>query len=251
MPPLGKLLLDLDQVAGNPVPGVPLSLDIANVLAGCSFFSQVDSASRKRLIRMAVPREFKKGEVIFREGDAAPGIFIVGRGLVRIYKLAATGKEHVLHLAGPGMTFAEVAVFGGFPCPATAEAVEDTECVLLPAEPLSKALREDHRLCLQILSSMAMWVRSLVSLLEDIVLRDAVGRVAGYLLQVHSQQGATISLPALKKHIASHLNLTSETLSRTLRQLREDKLITETQNGLVIEDVKGLQRIAEGFYPQL
>jgi hypothetical protein len=103
MPPLGELLLDLDQVAGNPVPGVPLSLDIANVLAGCSFFSQVDSASRKRLIRMAVPREFRKGEVIFREGDSAPGIFIVTKGLVRIYKLAATGKEHVLHLAGPGM----------------------------------------------------------------------------------------------------------------------------------------------------
>jgi CRP-like cAMP-binding protein len=228
-----------------------VSLDIAGVLAKCSFFSRVDGTSRKRLIRMALPRAFRKGEVIFREGDPAPGIYIVGEGLVRIYKLAATGKEHVLHLAGPGMTFAEVAVFGGFPCPATAEAVEDAACILLPANPLRTTLQEDHRLCLQILSSMAMWVRSLVSLLEGIVLRDAAGRVASYLLQVHSQQGATIALPGLKKHVASHLNLTSETLSRTLRQLRDDNLIVETQNGLVIEDVKGLQRIAEGFYPQL
>lgn len=228
-----------------------MSLDIAGVLANCSFFSRVDGTSRKRLVRMALLREFRKGEVIFREGDPARGIFIVVEGLVRIYKLAATGKEHVLHLAGPGMTFAEVAVFGGFPCPATAEAVEDTACVLLPAEPLGGALQEDHRLCLQILSSMAMWVRSLVSLLEGIVLRDAVGRVAGYLLQVQSQQGTNIALPGLKKHIASHLNLTSETLSRTLRQLRDDKLIAETLHGLVIEDEKGLQRIAEGFYPQI
>ena len=224
---------------------------MASVLAKCSFLSQVDGRSRKRLALMAVPRQFRKGEVIFREGDTPPGIFIVGEGLVRIYKLAATGKEHVLHLAGPGMTFAEVAVFGGFPCPAIAEAVEDSACVLLPAEPLASALQEDHRLCLQILSGMAMWVRSLVSLLEGIVLRDAAGRVAGYLLQVHSQQGETIALPGLKKHIASHLNLTSETLSRTLRQLRDDKLITEVQNGLVIEDLKGLQRIAEGFYPRI
>jgi len=228
-----------------------LPFDIGDVLATCSFFSRVHSPSRKRLVRMAVRREFAKGEVIFREGDAAPGIFIVAQGLVRIYKLAATGKEHVLHLAGPGMTFAEVAVFGGFACPATAEAIEDTVCVLLPAEPLGAALRGDHRLCLQILSGMALWVRSLVSLLEGIVLRDAAGRVAGYLLQLHSQQGAAIALPGLKKHIASHLNLTSETLSRTLRQLRDDKLITEKRNGLVIEDVKGLQRIAEGFYPRI
>ncbi|HXZ43569.1 MAG TPA: cyclic nucleotide-binding domain-containing protein, partial [archaeon] len=119
-----------------------MSLDIAGVLANCSFFSRVHGASRKRLVRMALPRAFKKGEVIFREGDPAPGIYIVGEGLVRIYKLAATGKEHVLHLAGPGMTFAEVAVFGGFPCPATAEAVEDTACILLPADPLRATLQE-------------------------------------------------------------------------------------------------------------
>jgi CRP/FNR family transcriptional regulator len=98
---------------------------------------------------------------------------------------------------------------------------------------------------------MGMWVKSLVSLLEDIVLRDAAGRVAGYLLQAHTDQEGTVALPGLKKHVASHLNLTSETLSRTLRQLREERLISETAEGLVIRDVRGLQRIAEGFFPRL
>jgi CRP/FNR family transcriptional regulator, dissimilatory nitrate respiration regulator len=226
-------------------------LEIADTLAACSFFSQVDGQSRKRLVRMAVRREYGKGETVFREGDAAPGVFVVASGLVRVFKLAPSGKEHVLHLAGPGMTFAEVAVLGNFPCPAFAEALEETTCVLLPVEPFMRALSEDHRLSLQILSSMAMWVKSLVSLLEDIVLRDAAGRVAGYLLQAQGEQGTAISLPSLKKHIASHLNLTSETLSRTLRQLRDERLISETDSGLVIHDVPGLQRIAEGFFPRI
>ncbi|MCX5734411.1 MAG: Crp/Fnr family transcriptional regulator [candidate division NC10 bacterium] len=226
-------------------------MNIADVLASCSFFSHVDDASRKRLARMAVHRDFKKGEVIFRDGEPAPGVFIVASGLVRVYKLAPTGKEHVLHLASPGMTFAEVAVLGDFPCPAFAEALEETACVLLPVKPFTKALREDHRLCLQILSGMAMWVKSLVSLLEGIVLRDALSRVAGYLLQAQADQGAVISLPGLKRHVASHLNLTSETLSRTLRQLREEGLISEGENGLVIKDVKGLERLSEGYYPRI
>jgi CRP/FNR family transcriptional regulator, dissimilatory nitrate respiration regulator len=226
-------------------------VDIVEALAACSFISQVDGPSRKRLIRMAVRREYQKGEVIFRDGDTAPGVFIVASGLVRVYKLAPSGKEHVLHLAGPGMTFAEVAVLGDFPCPAFAEALEATDCVLLPAAPFMHALQEDHRLSLQILSSMGMWVKSLVSLLEDIVLRDAAGRVAGYLLQSQTDQEGAIALPGLKKHVASHLNLTSETLSRTLRQLREERLISETAEGLVIHDVRGLQRIAEGFFPRL
>lgn len=224
---------------------------VANILAACSFFSQVDEGSQARLIRMAVLRKFKKGEVIFREGDAVPGVFIVAGGLVRIYKVAPSGKEHVLHLAGPGMTFAEVAVLGDFPCPAFAEAIEPTTCVLLPVGPFTQALREDHRLCLQILSSMAMWVRSLVSLLEGIALRDAAGRVAGYLLQVQSEPGAVMSLPGLKKHIASHLNLTSETLSRTLRQLREEGLISEKDGSVVIQDPAGLRRISGGYFPRI
>jgi len=226
-------------------------VEIAETLGSCAFFSQVDGPTRKRLVRMAVRREYGKGEVIFRDGDPAQGVFVVASGLVRVFKLAPSGKEHVLHLAGPGMTFAEVAVLGNFPCPAFAEALEETACVLLPVEPFMRALREDHQLSLQILSSMAMWVKSLVSLLEDIVLRDAAGRVAGYLLQAQAEQGAAISLPGLKKHIASHLNLTSETLSRTLRQLRDERLISETDAGLVIHDMRGLQRIAEGFFPRI
>ena len=226
-------------------------MEIAATLAACSFLSRVTGAGRKRLLHMAVRREYAKGETIFREGDPAPGVFVVASGLVRVFKLAASGKEHVLHFAGPGRTFAEVAVLGDFPCPAFAEALEDTACVLLPAEPFMRALGEDHRLCLQILGGMAAWVKSLVSLLEDIVLRDAAGRVAGYLLQARAEQGATISLPALKKHIASHLDLTSETLSRTLRRLREERLIGEDENGLVVLDAAGLRRIAEGFFPRL
>ncbi len=226
-------------------------METADILAACVFFSQVDGASRKRLVRMAVRREYRKAETIFREGDPVPGVFVVGSGLVRVFKLAPSGKEHVLHLAGPGMTFAEVAVLGEFPCPAFAEALEETACLLLPVEPFRRALREDHQLSLQILSSMAMWVKSLVSLLEDIVLRDAAGRVAGYLLQVQSEPGTAISLPSLKKHIASHLNLTSETLSRTLRQLREERLIREDESGLVILDAPGLKRIVEGYFPRL
>jgi CRP/FNR family transcriptional regulator len=228
-----------------------MGVDIAGVLASCSFFSQVDRPSQQRLVRMAQTRAFDKGEIIFQDGDEATGLYIVAEGLVRVYKLAPSGKEHVLHLAGPGMTFAEVAVLGDFPLPAFAEAVEPTSCVMLPAAPFLQALRDDHRLCLQILSSMAMWIKSLVGLLEGIVLRDAAGRVAGYLLDAHAQQGGRIALPSLKKHIASHLNLTSETLSRTLRQLKEQRLIREEGAQLVLEDPTGLQKLTEGYFPRI
>jgi CRP/FNR family transcriptional regulator len=195
-----------------------------------------------------VRKHYKKGEIIFRQGQSCPGVFVVGRGTVRVYKIAPSGKEHVLHFASEGMTFAEVAAIGQFDCPAHAEALEDTICALLPQEAFLKAMRSDHDLCMQLLQGMAGWVRHLIGLLENIVLRDAAGRVARHLLQQAAGSGSEFALPILKKDLASHLNLTSETLSRTLRRLAESAMIEmPDQQSIRVLDRGGLAEIADGL----
>ncbi len=218
----------------------------AEILASCRFFSRVQEPQRRRLVEMALLRDYEKSTMIFREGDVCPGVFIIGSGLVRVFKTAPSGKEHVLHLLGPGSTFAEVAAIGEFDCPAYAQALEDTRCVLLPMRPFSRALADDHALCLQLMASMAGWVKHLVGLVEDIVLRDAAGRTARYLLQAPQAADGSVQLPSLKRHLASHLNLTSETLSRTLRRLEDLGLITsDADRGIVVIDRAALQSAAE------
>ncbi|MBN2447080.1 MAG: Crp/Fnr family transcriptional regulator [Phycisphaerae bacterium] len=199
----------------------------------------------------ATVRVFKKGYRILRQGEECPGLFCVGSGLVRVFKVAPSGKDHVLHFADPGKTFAEVAAMGGFTMPAHAEAVEDTVCVLLPTNRFQKLLRDHHELCLQLLSGMSFWVRQLVGLLEDVVLRDAGGRVARHLLEADPSGGRQeFTLPVMKKDLASHLNLTSETLSRTLRRLAEAGLIEMgTAQRIRILNPPALRDVAEGLLP--
>ncbi len=224
-----------------------MSERVASLIRDCPFFSGLDDRSVGLLSAMAAGKRYEAGEMIFRQGDDPPGVFIVTSGQVRVYKLAPHGKEHVLHLPGPGETFLEVAVLGGFACPAFAEAVEPSDCLLLPAQKFRRAVDEDHALCRQLLFGMSRSVRRLVGLMEDIVLRDAAGRVARHLLAMHADQGEVIELPALKKHLASHLNLTSETLSRTLRRLTEAGLIDSTEGQAVrVCDPDGLGEIAAG-----
>lgn len=219
---------------------------IATILDHCRLFGSVDGASRRRLQDIAVLRAYERDHIILRDGEPCPGLFVVGTGLVSIFKMAPSGKQYVLHLVGPGGTFAEVAAMGEFACPAFAEAAEPVVCALLPTRPLNDALRDDHDLCRQLLVGMAQWVKHLVGQLEDITLRDATGRVAAYLARQAAGRDGRVALPVTKAHLAKHLNLTSETLSRTLRRLREAGLIeTDDHQHIIIPAPEALAQAAD------
>lgn len=226
-----------------------MELTAGQILRKCSLFRGLDDSSLALLGELGRVVQFAKERVIFRQGDACEALYCVGRGLVRVYKVAPSGKDHVLHMAQPGQTFAEVAAIGELAYPANAEAVEDTVCVVLPADRFRRLLETNHRVCLQLVGGLALWTRHLVGLLEDVVLRDAVGRVAGYILRsAPHERPEAFTLPVLKKDVASHLNLTRETLSRTLRRLAEAGLIeTVDAQQIRILDHAALRDVAEGL----
>lgn len=224
---------------------------IDEIIRNCSIFRGLSEQSLERLAGEAVRKTFKKGSTIFVQGQECPGLYIVGTGIVRIFKIAPNGKEHVLHFAEPGRTFAEIAAMGGFPCPAHAEALEESLCVLIPTHRFQALLRRHHDLCLQLLQGMSLWVRQLVGLLEDVVLRDAAARVARHLVEADPERrGQVFNLRVAKKELANHLNLTSETLSRTLRRLADSSLIelVDAQQIRVIAP-HALEQVAGGTPP--
>ncbi len=112
-----------------------MPLNVADILHECKLFAAVQAAGFQRLAVIARLKKFKKGETIFREGEECPGVYVVGKGMVRVFKTGPGGKEHVLHIVGPGGTFAEVAAIGGFDVPASAEAIAPTLCACCRASP--------------------------------------------------------------------------------------------------------------------
>jgi CRP-like cAMP-binding protein len=228
-------------------PKGPIFVNVAEVLDQCSLFRRIQPEGFVRLVSIARLVQFEKDQTVFREKEECPGVYVVGSGLVRVYKSALNGKEHVLHMVGPGNAFAEIAAIAGFRCPASAQAVAPSVCALLPGDAFRRLLDERHELCKEMLIGLTLWVRQLVELLEDVVLRDAIGRLARFLLDAPTDRNGLVELPALKRHVASHLNLTSETLSRTLRRLIDAGLIAEAEGSrfrVVLPD--RLQMVADG-----
>ena len=229
--------------------------NIVDILHHCELFSEVATSSFRRLVTIGRLCHFRKGQLIFRENDPCPGVFVVGTGQVRVFKTGSGGREHILHIIEPGGTFAEVAAIGGFSLPASAEAIKKTTCVLLPLERFRQTMDDDHELCRGIMASTTVWVRRLITQIEDITLRDAAGRLARYLLDLAKTApdgDRIVQLPGLKRHLASHLNLTGETFSRTLRRMVEAQLIEQLGGDRVrLLHPRQLRQVAEGLFPKL
>lgn len=223
-----------------------MSRDIArSFLLQTRLYQTLNPGVLDHLAEVAEYHEADSHEVLFFQEDPCPGVFIVGEGRLRIATLAPNGKEHLLRVVKPGGSFLEVPVISGAPAPATAETMAATRYIVIPRGAFRDLLHNDHAFCLHLLTGLSGRILNLIHLLEDLVLKDAVGRIASHLHQCQDASG-WVHLPGSKKDLASHLNLTPETLSRAMRRLRDAGVISDSQAGIHIEDLPGLEVAATG-----
>ena len=72
------------------------------IIASTELFKGLPDDQIRIISNLTVEKKFSRGETIFFEGDEAKGFYIVGDGQVKIFKMNALGKEHILHIFGPG-----------------------------------------------------------------------------------------------------------------------------------------------------
>ena len=151
---------------------------------------------------------------------------------------------------GPGETFAEAAVFGDIPYPATAIALEDCQTLFFPKAPFLKHLAASPTLARNLLATLSKLMLHLTRQLEDLSLKEVSARLARYILErcqeTHGkiEKGTTCELPTTKTHLAAYLGTISETLSRTLARFKSLGVIEVDKGKITIIDPAALQNLA-------
>ncbi len=224
-----------------------MRIDISTALRESGFFSDASDELAARVARMSKFEQYRKGDLIFAEGNPCDGMYIVVSGAVKVYKIGPDGREHILHVAEPGDTFGEVAMFLGTGYPAYAGVVKDSLTVFIRRQPLIDLLERSPGLCFEILGSLAAWTHRLVSRLENLTLHDASARLAQYLLgkAKETRDGLEVALSVPKQTLAAHLGISSETLSRLLNRLEAAGAVVPEGRTIRIPDRPALEEIAE------
>jgi CRP-like cAMP-binding protein len=222
------------------------------ILRRIYLFSGITGADLETLARMVVRKTFPRQTTIFWEGKEAQGFYILHTGQVKMVKSSLDGKEYIIRLVGPGETFAEAAVFGDIPYPATAITLEDCQTLFFPKGPFLHHLAASPALARNMLATMSRLMLYLTKQLEDLSLKEVSARLARYILErcqaTHGEiaTGLHCELPTTKTQLAAYLGTISETLSRTLSRFKTLGLIEVDKGKITIMDPVALQKMAEG-----
>ncbi|MDH4163420.1 MAG: Crp/Fnr family transcriptional regulator [Nitrospirota bacterium] len=211
-----------------------------------SLFKDLSDAEYKELEPYLATSEIKKKETIFSEGEPPEWFYVVLSGKVKITKLSQDGKEIILEVISPTDIFGGVAVIKGFPYPANAVAMEDSEILKISRKNLMRLVDRFPNLMYCMAMQLGDRMKSSYDSLKNIALERVEARIAALLLKLagkigkETKEGLVIDMRLTKQDVADMVGTTVETSIRTFSKFKKQELVSEVDGKIVIKDRDGL-----------
>jgi len=193
-------------------------------------------------------RHVARKEMIFHEGDELRSVYFINSGKVRTFKMNNDGKEFVtgLHTAGDFLGYMSVLEAGRVS--ESAETLEDCELASIPREELLALLYKDRDVSIRFIKMLTKEVKESETRLLELAYASVRQRVAQALLRLRDTYGnredKDLGLRISREDLATIVGTATESLIRTLSDLKEEGLVELHGRDIRISNPKGLERVA-------
>lgn len=191
---------------------------------------------------------YKKGQMIFYEGNHPQGLYCIFSGKVRIHKLGHDGKEQILRLAKKGGVIGYRALLSNDTYHASATAIEDSLICFFPKGAYQSHIISNPALSMQIIKLLSSDLKSAEQKAMNMVQKQVRERMAETLLMLRDFFGVendniTINTVLTRESIGNIAGTTTETTIRILSEFNKRKLIGFAGKRISILQPKELLRI--------
>lgn len=226
--------------------------DVFAALRATRLWRAADDEAVEELARRARVDEVPRGRILASEGDLSTLLGVVVSGRVKVYHLAADGRQLTFETAGAGDPVGAIAALAGSRYPATIEAATDATIAWLPREAVLDLVESQPQVARSLIADLATRVVNFTAVAAGLSM-DVPSRLAAYLFQRAlaggrtTPEGLVVDLGMSKGELASSLGTVPETLSRALARLRDEGVLEVRTCDVVVKDVGALARLGSGF----
>ncbi|MEO3427373.1 cyclic nucleotide-binding domain-containing protein [Pelagibius sp. CAU 1746] len=184
-------------------------------------FAEMAEANFDELMQAAFLQRFPPQVQLITEGEPPDFLYIMVEGGVELFA-SSNGRETSIEITRPVTTFILAAVLRDAPYLMSGRTVESSKILMVPSENVRAIFARDHVFARAVVRELATRYRGVVKSLKNHKLRNAVERLANYLLRAEADQGrgGIVQLPIDKRTLAALLGMTPENLSRAFATLK-------------------------------
>ncbi|MGA8269959.1 MAG: Crp/Fnr family transcriptional regulator [Candidatus Sulfotelmatobacter sp.] len=194
---------------------------------------------------------YPKGAILFVEGQAPRGVFVICNGRVKMSASSLDGKSLILRIADAGEVVGLPGTISGKPYEATAEALEPIQANFIPREPFLEFLRTHGEVALRVAEILSDIYHATYREVRYLGLSgSAEGKLARFFLDLIADQddhngSARATLTLTHEEIAEIIGASRETVSRLFAHFKRKRLVEVHGATLVVMDKPGLQQMLE------
>ncbi len=207
-----------------------------------SFLKDADQSIIDLLVENSINQSFPKGTYLSMEGDKCLYFPIIKKGIIRVYKTTETGHEITLYRINPGesciLTVSCLLSNNAFPAIAYVE--EDCEVMLVASSVLKEWIIKYEVWRNYIFNYITGVLTKVIGLIEDVSFKRIDVRIIEYLVQLYSSSGKRLSIT--HSQIANDIGTAREVVSRCLKQLENENIMTLGRGKITIKDIEKLQK---------
>jgi CRP-like cAMP-binding protein len=202
-------------------------------------------AERERLIAR-FGKHFKKGEVIFREGDDAQEAYLLQEGRVRLVK-RVRAMERSLMVLRPNELFGETALLDGARHACTALALSEVAALALDPATFRRLLETNPAIALRVVQQLVRRLRDAEDQVEIMMLRDTQSKIVNALVKLASvaaprDDGVRV-LEISPMDLSSRVGVDVDTVKKAIQRLREGQYLRIVDERLEIPDLDSLLKL--------
>jgi len=212
-------------------------------------FSDLPAAVASAVEQEALTTTYPTGAVLFAEGQAPRGVFIVRRGRVKLSICGSDGRTLILRIVDAGDPMGVAAAVSGRQYEATAETQEPSEISFLRQSDLLRLMRQHGELALWVTQHISQDYACTCREIRDLILSDSASEKLARLMVGWLDQNASATNPSQLKLALTHeeigqmIGTSRETVSRLFAGFKKQRLIQQNGCNLVIPNRVALESL--------